>query len=62
MTIRKVQLNKDNLLKIEKIDDLFYVDAITGIDWYLQRYNENHWAYLLIDDFSNVVGYIILNC
>ena len=59
MKLEKVYLTKENLLKIEKLDDLYYTDAITGIDWYLQRYNEHHNAYFLINDKSNVVGYIL---
>lgn len=58
MKIEKVFLTKTNLIEIEKIDDQFYVDAITGIEWYLERYNENHYAYCLFDD-DNIVGYIV---
>lgn len=57
MKIEKVYLTKENLLKLEKIDDSFYTDAITGIDWYLMRYNEKHYAYCLIDN-EDIVGYI----
>jgi len=56
--IEKVYLTKDNLLKIEKIDDSFYTNAITGIDWYLERYNEKHYAYCLFDN-NDIVGYIV---
>ena len=44
MKIEEVNLTKDNLIKIEEIDNTFYKNDITGIDWYLQRYNENHKA------------------
>ena len=56
--IEKIYLTKENLLKIEKIDDSFYTNAITGIDWYLERYNEKHSAYCLIDE-NEIVGYIL---
>ena len=58
MKIEKVFLTKDNLLKIESIDDEFYKNAITGIEWYLKRYNEHHYAYCLFDKDS-IVGYIV---
>ena len=58
MKIEKVCLTKENLLKIEKIDDSFYENAITGIDWYLERYNSQHYAYCLIDK-NEIVGYIV---
>lgn len=58
MKIEKIYLTKENLLKIEKIDDSFYTNAITGIDWYLQRYNSKHYAYCLIDK-NEIVGYIV---
>lgn len=56
--IEKIYLTKENLLKIEKIDDSFYMNAITGIDWYLERYNEKHYVYCLIDE-NEIVGYIL---
>lgn len=58
MKIEKIYLTKENLLKIEKIDDSFYKNAITGIDWYLERYNEKHYAYCLVDE-EEIVGYIV---
>jgi len=58
MKIEKVYLTKDNLLKIEKIDNSFYTNAITGIEWYLERYNKKHYAYCLFDN-NNMVGYIV---
>lgn len=58
MEIKKVFLTKENLLRIEKIDDEFYTNAITGIEWYLKRYNEKHYAYCLFDG-DTIVGYIV---
>lgn len=58
MKIEKVYLTKENLLKIEKLDDSFYNTDITGIEWYLQRYNSEHYAYCLIDK-NEIVGYIV---
>lgn len=58
MTIEKIYLTKENLLRIKKIDDSFYKNAITGIEWYLGRYNEKHYAYCLIDK-NEIVGYIV---
>lgn len=53
-----VNLNKENLLKIKKIDDSFYKKAIAGIKWYLERYNEKHYAFCLING-EEIVGYIV---
>ncbi|MBE6147225.1 MAG: GNAT family N-acetyltransferase [Firmicutes bacterium] len=58
MEVKKIFLTKENLLEIQKIDDNFYTNAITGIDWYLERYNKNHYAYCLFDD-DKIVGYIV---
>ena len=58
MKIEEVNLTKDNLIKIEEIDNTFYKNDITGIDWYLQRYNENHKAVLLFDN-DKCVGYCV---
>ena len=58
MKIEKVFLTKENLLKIEKIDDEIFTNAITGIEWYLERYNKNHYAYCLTFE-EEIVGYII---
>ena len=58
MKIEKVYLTKENLIKIEKIDQLVYKNAIPGIDWYLERYNSKHYAYCLIDK-NEIVGYIV---
>lgn len=59
MKIEKVNLTKENLLKIKKIDDLFYTKDKLEFEWYLQRYKESHYAYFLIDDNSDVVGYMV---
>lgn len=58
MRIKKIKLTKENLLKIQDIDDLYYKNAITGIDWYLERFNFHHYAYVLMDDMDNYFGYI----
>lgn len=58
MKIVKMSLTKETLLEIEKIDDSFYKNDITGIDWYLKRYNNNHYAYCLIDN-NEMIGYIV---
>lgn len=47
MKFAEVNLTKENLLKIQDIDVLFHKNAITGIHWYLERYNENHKGILL---------------
>lgn len=59
MEIKKVNLTKGNLLKIKDIDDLFYKNAIPGIDWYLERYNNNHTAFFLLDESENICGYMV---
>lgn len=59
MKIEKVNLTEENLLKIQDIDDLFYTNAITGINWYLKRYNEHHTAYVLVDKKDNFCGYVV---
>lgn len=58
MKFEEANLTKENLIKIEEIDNTFYKNDITGIDWYLQRYNENHKAILLFDN-DKVVGYCV---
>lgn len=57
MKIEKFFLTKENLLKIKEIDDEFYKNSI-DIEWYLERYNSNHYSYCLIDN-DKVVGYIV---
>ena len=58
MKIEEISLNKENLLRIAKIDNTFYTNAITGINWYTERYNENHKGIVLTDN-DNIVGYIV---
>ena len=58
MIIRKVNLNKENLLKIKDIDDIIYKDYHLTLDFYLERYNDKHTAFVLIDD-KNIVGYLV---
>ena len=60
MRVEKVNLTKENLLKIQKIDDEFYTSEIFGIDWYTERYKEFHNGYLLINEKEEAVGYIIV--
>lgn len=55
LDIKKVCLTKDNLEKIYKIDRSFYK---LDISWYLDRYNENNSAYVLVDN-EKYVGYIL---
>ena len=59
MTIKKIFLTKENLLKIKEIDDSFYSDNKLKIDWYLERYKPFHKAYILCDEKDNMVGYIV---
>lgn len=58
MQIEEINLTKENLLKIQEIDDSFYKNAITGIHWYLERYNKNHTGIVILDN-NNVVGYVV---
>ena len=58
MKISEVNLTKDNLIKIQDIDDTFYKNAITGIHWYLERYNKDHKGIVLLDN-NRAVGYIV---
>lgn len=41
-----------------QIDDIFYKSDITGLDWYLERYNNNHSAICLFNNDGNIVGYL----
>lgn len=59
MKFVEVNLTKENLIKIQDIDASFHKNAITGIHWYLERYNENHKGILLLDENNNTVGYIV---
>jgi len=56
--IENVNLTKDNLIKIKQIDNLFYKEDILTLDWYLERYNENHNGILLLDN-NECVGYLV---
>lgn len=56
--IKDVRLNKDNLIKIKEIDNIFYNEDILTLDWYLERYNENHKGILLFDN-DRCVGYLV---
>lgn len=58
MHIEEVSLTKDILLKIQDIDNTFYLNAIIDIHWYLERYNKDNLAIVLQDD-NKVVGYIV---
>lgn len=58
MKLEKIFLNKENLIKISEIDKEFYKDDTLNIEWYLERYNDKHYAYCLIDN-DNIVGYIV---
>jgi ribosomal protein S18 acetylase RimI-like enzyme len=57
MKVEKLFLTKENLIKIKQIDDKFYID-VPNIEWYLERYNENHYAYCLINK-EEIIGYIV---
>lgn len=58
--IEKVFLTEENLLKIEKIDRKFYINAIPNIQSYFNIYKCYHSAYLLVNNEDMVVGYIVL--
>lgn len=59
MKIEKIPLNKENLIKIKKIDDLYFTEDITDLNWYLERYTTKHTAYVIKDNQDNYQGYII---
>lgn len=56
LQIVKKHLNHKVLRQIEKIDDTFYTEDITGDKWYYDRYKPYHFAYFLLDD-NKIVGY-----
>lgn len=58
MEIEKICLTKENLKKIKKIDDIFYHEDVTTIDWYLERYTPKHTGYILKDG-KKIVGYLV---
>ena len=63
--IKKEKLTKDVLHKIKNIDDLFYTDIDLSTSWYLERYNEEHYGYLIYDDnncFERIMGCSIKWC
>lgn len=60
MRVEKINLTKEKLLKIKKIDDSFYINDKLNIDWYTERYKEFHNGYLLINEKEEAVGYIIV--
>lgn len=59
MFIEKIKLNKDNLLKIKEIDDNFYTNENLSWDFYLERYNENHFAFVLKNEKKEIIGYVM---
>ncbi len=58
MEFEKVNLTKDVLIEIKKVDDIFYKDENLTLDWYLERYTDKHIGYL-IKDKEKIVGYIV---
>lgn len=58
MEVRRINLTKENLKKIKKIDDTFYKDDELTIEWYTERYNDKHQAIVLMDG-DDVVGYVV---
>lgn len=59
MEIKKVKLSKENLKIIKSIDEIFYKDDRLTLQWYLERYNENHDGILLINEENISVGYLV---
>lgn len=59
MLIEKIKLTQNNLLKIKEIDDTFYTNENLSLDFYLERYNENHYAFVLKNEKKAIVGYLI---
>ena len=58
MTIEKIYLTKENLIKIKEIDDIFYRNDITPLEWYLERLTPKHTGYIIKDN-DKVVGYLV---
>ena len=48
--IETINLTKENLKKRKKLDNSFYKEDILTLDWYLERYNENHKALVLVNE------------
>ena len=59
MKIDKKFKKKEKLKKIMKIDKSFYKNDILTLDWYLERYNENHKALVLVNKKNQWVGYLV---
>ncbi len=59
MKIEKIKLTKENLEKIMLIDQKFYNDDTLTLEWYLERYNDSHDAYVLINEVNKISGYIV---
>ena len=59
MKIEEVKLSKENLEIIRNIDVTFYKDPRLTIDWYMERYNENHTGILLLNEENQNVGYLV---
>lgn len=59
LKIKKIKLTKSNLKKIMEIDSTFYIDDVLSIKWYLERYNKNHSATILMNSNKDYVGYIV---
>lgn len=57
--IETINLTKENLKKIKKLDNSFYKEDILTLDWYLERYNENHKALVLVNEKNEWVGYLV---
>ena len=58
MQIEKIYLNKDNLIKIKQIDDEFFKEDITPLDWYIERYTSKHTGYIIKDN-DKIIGYLV---
>lgn len=56
--LENVKLTTEYLKIIKNIDDEFYKNELLTLDWYKERYNENHDGLLLVDD-KNYVGYLV---
>lgn len=59
LKIKKIKLTKNNLKKIMEIDSTFYKDDVLSMEWYLERYNKNHSANVLVNSNKDYVGYIV---
>jgi Acetyltransferase (GNAT) family. len=57
MKIEEVNLTKEILHEIKKLDDLFYGEDEFGIDWYLSKYTDRNKGFVLFNDDSEIVGY-----